>query len=78
MRHGGGDELVGDHEGPGRRTSFGLEPRECLDERREVGARVAEEVLDPAIVKQLEVGLGGGFRAECPGRHGVVPPKLER
>ena len=60
------------------RTSFGFEPRKCLDERGKVGACVAEEVLDSAIVEQLEVRLGGGFRAECPGRHGVVPPKLER
>ena len=40
---------------------------------REVGARVAEEVLDAAVVKELEVHLGGGLSAQCPGGHEHSP-----
>jgi hypothetical protein len=58
VRHGHGDELVRHDQRPRRGSAIGLEPRERLHERREVGAGIAQEDVDTAVFQQLEIRLG--------------------
>jgi len=65
MRHRHRHELVRHHDRLGRPPRLAVESREGFDERGEVGPRVAEEHVDPAVFEELEVGVGGGFGLEC-------------
>src|SRR5262249_45561784 len=67
--HRPGDELVRYDERARRAATLGLEARERLYQRREIGARVAEEHVDAAVLQQLEVGLRRRLRLESPRAH---------
>ncbi len=78
VRHGDAHVFVRhDHD-------FGQAPAEFLplgvglDDRREVGAAIGEEVVDTAGGEQADPGLGGGLRGEGHRRIGLHAPMLRR
>jgi hypothetical protein len=69
VRHRYGHELVRHDQRAGAAPACGLEARERLHEGREVGAGVAEEDVDAAVLQQLEVRLGRRLGVQDPKSH---------
>jgi hypothetical protein len=59
MSHAGSDHLVRNRDRLRHLPALGREPRESLDDRREVSAPVGEEILDAAGAEQAQIGLSG-------------------
>ena len=61
MGHANGGDFVGYRDGTGQRLFLAQPLGIGFDDGREVGAAVAEEIVDSAGCQQLEVGLGDAF-----------------
>ena len=69
LRHGDGDVLVRHGDGLGHlhavRGGLGI----GFDQRREIGARIGEQIVDAAVGQKREIGVGHGARRDGFGRH---------
>ena len=62
VRHRDREVLVRHHHRPRHLRVGLLGPRESLDDRREIGARIAEEKVDAVIGERAQEGVGGDRR----------------
>jgi hypothetical protein len=64
LRHGDGDVLVRHGDGLGHFRAVRLRLRVGLDQRREIGTGIGEEVIDAAVGEQRKIGVGNRSRLD--------------